>query len=42
MDEFWLYSWVMNTDNMTVSGETIDYGHALLWIIMIQRQFLAQ
>ena len=23
---------VMNTDNMTISGETIDYGPCALWI----------
>ena len=33
---------VMNTDNMTISGETIDYGLVPLWTDMTQILFLAQ
>ena len=33
---------VMNTDNMTISGETIDYGYAHSWISMIQELYLVQ
>lgn len=32
---------VMNTDNMTISGETIDYDRARLWMCTIQRRCLA-
>jgi uncharacterized protein YdiU (UPF0061 family) len=31
---------VMNTDNMTISGETIDYGPCAFMDIMIQKLFL--
>lgn len=31
---------VMNTDNMVISGETIDYEYVHLWILMIQTQYL--
>ena len=26
MDKSWFYYGVMNTDNMSIAGETIDYG----------------
>ena len=33
---------VMNTDNMTISGETIDYGPCAFMNTMIQKQYLAR
>ena len=32
---------VMNTDNMSLSGETIDYGPCAFMDIMILKQYLA-
>ena len=42
LDEVGFIHGVMNTDNMAISGETIDYGPCALWIIMIQKLYLAQ
>jgi hypothetical protein len=33
---------VMNTDNMAISGETIDYGPVPLWILMIRQRYSAR
>ena len=33
---------VMNTDNVSVAGETIDYGHVHFLMSIIRRQCLAQ
>ena len=33
---------VMNTDNMSLSGETIDYGPCAFMDSIIQKQFLVQ
>jgi uncharacterized protein YdiU (UPF0061 family) len=33
---------VMNTDNMAISGETIDYGPCAFMDIIILKQFLVQ
>ena len=32
---------VMNTDNMSISGETIDYGPCALWMFMTPKLYLA-
>ncbi|MGE4648503.1 MAG: protein adenylyltransferase SelO family protein, partial [Arenicellales bacterium] len=33
---------VMNTDNTSICGETIDYGPCALWILITRARFIAQ